>query len=182
MSREPEAKPERPPVTPDPAVARDPTRQSGASAQLNVLLIALLLFYSTPVFIAAGNALWSIGSPPKAVFDESKFITYLLTTLAKEKQYLGVFHQLLVPVLAAFTAFGFDQLRESRGASWIFVLPLLVLFLAIIMAASFSFLTNIGDPSTVSNMFNTMAQNLSIYVLTLFGLEGASQRRRKPGE
>jgi hypothetical protein len=158
------------------------------AAQINVLLIVLLLFYSAPVFIALGKIVVSIsvnekeifaGSfDPKAIFDNASLVTQLLSKLAQEKgKYLGVFHQLLVPVVAAFTAFSFDRVRNSRGASWIFVLPLVVLFFSIGLAVSFSFITNSDNSQEISTLFNSMAENFSIYVLTLFGLEGAYQRK-----
>lgn len=155
-----------------------PRRAEGK--QLTVLLLALLTFYSAPLLIAAGTVCLGMAGPRKAVFDQSDLVTDVLLSLAKDRnQYLGVFHQLLVPVLAAFTALDFEYLRRSRAASWLFTLPLFSLLLSILLAVIFPFFTNISEQESkvVSDLFNTMAQSLSVYVLMLVGLEGAHQRR-----
>ncbi|MFL9828863.1 hypothetical protein, partial [Rhodoplanes sp. SY1] len=152
-------------------------RQTGRrpeTAPLVALLIALLIFYSAPIIVAFGFMLAGIGTPTsdiKRLFDEQAIGTKIIVKIAEDRnQYLGLFHQLLVPVLAAFTALGFEDFRRTCAASWLFVLPLVSLLLAIMLAVTFPFVTNSDKATMVADLFNTMAQNLSVYVLMLVGL------------
>ncbi|HXW26245.1 MAG TPA: hypothetical protein VEK73_15990 [Xanthobacteraceae bacterium] len=175
----------------DPAAQLEPVAQAdpqgtppsgqGASpatgTQLTVLIVALLIFYAAPVLIATGNWIARSTSARKSVFDSTLIVTELILQMAQnKKEYLGLFHQLIVPVLAAFTAFGFKEVRQR--ATWIFVVPLTLLFLAITLSTSFKFLTDLDEDKVkqISELFVEIAQNLSVYVLMLFGLEGAYRR------
>jgi hypothetical protein len=159
-----------------------PSKGQGAASarQLTVLLIALLLFYAAPVLIAAANWLLRLTSTPKSIFDQTLTVTALLLQLAQnKKEYLGLFHQLIVPVLAAFTAFGFRDVREKNLGSWLFTVPLALLLLSVVLSISFSFITDLpaSQSKLIADLFVEIAQNLSVYVLMLVGLEGAYRRK-----
>jgi hypothetical protein len=160
----------------DTTTARSITRPTETS----FLLLVLLIFYGIPIIFSAYTAITRIGLG-KATFDAGFFPAKLLLSVADRTDYTAFLHQMILPVLACFTALNFNNRQRMSWWNWLFIIPLFLMLISVILGAVFHMLTDLEPEKVklISGFFVQMAQNFSLYILMLLGLQGGA---REPGK
>jgi hypothetical protein len=165
-----------PQISTDTSASRSITRP----AEISFLLLVLLIFYGIPIIISAYTAITRIGSG-KATFDAGYFPAKLLLSLADRTDYTAFLHQMILPVLACFTALNFNNRKRMSWWNWLFIVPLFFMLISVILGAVFHLLTDLEPEKAkmIAGFFVQMAQNFSLYILMLLGLQGGAREPSK---
>lgn len=149
----------------------DRTRQQLA------LLLLLLVFYCLGPILALGFAASSIGEGGSI---ENELLSGVLSALATDPgAYTGILNQMIVPVVAAITAADHKHILADNWSAWLFVIPLVAIFVCIGGALFFNVVKIAGDvaagmaaaPSgAIAQLYLGWAGTLSVYVMLLVGL------------
>jgi hypothetical protein len=143
------------------------------SKQQLILLFTLLTFYCLPQF---GVLLWSLyliyNDTSQMIDARSPLSTIIVEISTKPTAYTNTIQQMILPVAAAVTAATRD-VKFSGIRYWIFLLPLLSIFVCILNSLLFNIRSSLDDAQRglVSQFFISAAGNLSIYVMLLVGLK-----------
>lgn len=145
------------------------------------LLFALLLFYALGPAIALGWGIFAVGSSPGRRIEDENLIGVLSTFAANPGAYTSVLHQMIMPVAAAVTAANFTSVLGHRFARWLFIVPLVTIFVCLCDALLFSSLLELETPAgevgqvsaagAISQIFLSAAAALATYVMLLVGLQ-----------
>jgi hypothetical protein len=152
------------------------------SSQHLFLLFVLLVFYALGPLLILLWTLTSINYVSGRI--ENDALLGIVTTLATTPgAYTGVLQQMIVPVVAAVTAASFQSILSHRLARWLFIIPLVTIFICLSDALVFSSLmtkedsgATIGGVSAsgaLSQFFLSTASTLATYVMLLVGLQAA---------
>lgn len=152
------------------------------SSQQIFLLFVLLAFYALGPLIILVWTLTSINYASGKV--ENDTLLDIVTTLASTPgAYTGVLHQMIVPVVAAVIVASFKTILGHTLARWLFIVPLLTIFICLVDALLFSSLLprdiagldvgGVPAAGALSQLFLTTATTLATYVMVLVGLQAA---------
>jgi hypothetical protein len=157
----------------------DRTRQQLA------LLVLLLVFYCLGPILALVAGATSIGTGGSI---ENDMLSRVLNALATDPgAYTSILNQMIVPVVAAITAADHTNILADKLSAWLFIIPLLTIFVCIGGALFFNVVkiasaTGIAAGSgsatsgAIAQLYLGWAGTLSVYVMLLVGLSvGAKQ-------
>jgi hypothetical protein len=146
------------------------------------LLVLLLVFYCLGPTLALVAATGSIGRGGSI---ENVFLRKLLTALATDPgAYTGILNQMIVPVVAAITAADHKHILASKWSAWLFLIPLVTIFVCIGGALFFNVVNIAGEvaagmtaaPSgAIAQLYLNWAGTLSVYVMLLVGLSAGTR-------
>lgn len=149
------------------------------------LLVLLLVFYCLGPILALIAGATSIGTGGSI---ENEMLSRVLNALATDPgAYTGILNQMIVPVVAAITAVDHKNILADKLSAWLFVIPLLTIFVCIGGALFFN-VVDIADTNgvgggsaavasgAIAQLFLGWAGTLAVYVMLLVGLSvGAKQ-------
>jgi hypothetical protein len=138
-----------------------------------VLLIFLLIFYCAPHIIIFSGAVYAIVTSPSHKVDEGILISVVRELGTHTGLYTNSIHQMILPAVAAITAASSDKIRPQGLSNWLFILPLVTIFVCLADTLIFN-IRSVLEPSvlnTVSQYFVGSASNLAVYVMLLVGLQ-----------
>lgn len=141
--------------------------------QYGTLLLSLLAFYCAPQLIVFVISIWNIASHPSHRIVNPSLLLLLRTVSESPGATFNILHQMMMPVIAAVTAFSSNSVSFRDKTDWMFVIPLAALFITLINSVLFQALAeygNDGTPASVLQLFTNTAGNLAVYVMLLVGL------------
>jgi len=150
------------------------------TSQQFALLLLLLAFYCLPHFVVLALAGYQIAVMPSGKVDEGALLDIIKEVATQPGAYTNIIHQMIMPTVAAITAANANSLTTRGMEKWIFVLPLLTIFVCILNALIFNTRSILPDQDkgVVSQFFIAAASNLAVYVMLLVGLRMAEPTTR----
>lgn len=148
---------------------------SDRSNQQFLLLLFLLIFYCAGPVIVLVAALISLHSSAAvnltSKLDETLTLQFVTNVAKDPGVYTNVLHQMIMPVAAVITAANTASLRMRGLANYLFILPLLTIFVCLVDAGIFNIFSPDADKGVTSQLFITTAGNLATYVMLIVGLK-----------
>ncbi len=140
-------------------------------AQRFLLLLVLLCFYCAGPIVVFLMALYSLWWSPGLEIENETLVRVVGEVASNPGAYTNIIHQMIMPVVAVITAANYASLTFSGLVAWMFIIPLVTIFVCIVDALLFNVFVSSSDAAVMGQFFISMAGNLAVYVMLFVGLQ-----------
>lgn len=144
-------------------------------SQRLTLVFILLIFYCAGPFVVAVFAIRAMLVYPAGLIEDTMLLGVVKEIASNPGAYLNTLHQMIMPVVAAITAASYASTPLANVSRWLFILPLVTIFVCLFNAAVFNLYGPPDSRGVMAQLFINTAGTLAVYVMLFVGLQ-LSQR------